>query len=169
VNSAAVIRKPNWTREITRGIGLYELCAGVFGILQILEAAPKVVHEMPAAVRRQATLLYVLYACVFGVVSLAGALLLKSKWRHSRWLTVVVQAIQIPTWSSQASSYLFLGGIYAAVLWQQRHAIPLIGWSVSLQIGWADSAGKYFGLNFMPLVVLALLRYSRVRQLSGMS
>ena len=68
------------------------------------------------------------------------------------WLSMAVQAAQIPAWSSPGALYVFYCGGQLGAWFGRSTLAPMLGLGSHLTLSWSDQArGDAFGLNFLAL------------------
>lgn len=138
-------------------LGLYHIVVGVFGVVATMDYAPAVVSRLGPAARGQALLLFAGVAGAFGLVAVAGFLLLRRR-AFAVPLIAFLQVAQIPLWSWGHSQYSFFAGLHAGCIWSPDGLWPLLGWKAGLHLGWASVTDSFLGVNVVPIVILVLLR-----------
>lgn len=142
-------------------VGLYQLTAGSIGVGATIEHAPTLIAQLNPAVRAQAVLLFTCAGLAFGFIGLAGLFLLRLKDAGSL-MSVPLQLAQVVSWSSTATKYSLIGGIYAGARWTGGGVEPVAGATTSFQFAWSGPlAEKFLVINCVPLLVLWLLLYDR--------
>lgn len=142
-------------------VGLYELTAGSIGLGATISHAPTLIGHLNPAVRTQATLLFTCAGLAFGLVALAGLLLLRLKDTGS-WMSVLLQSAQIVSWSSSTTKYSLIAGLYAGARWTADGVEPIAGATASFQFAWSGPlAERFLVINCVPIVVIGILLFGR--------
>ena len=94
----------------------------------------------------------------FGIPFALSAYAGRALWRdevRGYWLSILVQALQVPAWSSPSALYTFYSGLQLGAWIGRRDFAPLAGIGSHLSLGWAQEArGEAFGINVLALVLL---------------
>lgn len=145
-------------RAIRRSLGAYQLLSGVIGLIAILDYAPRASELLPDSSQASGLALWIAASAPLLLLAVAGGLLLSEK-RAGAGLTWVVQLAQVAMVSTPMASYVFSGGFFGGLLFQNGAVRPIAGWSVQVALSWSSDA-RFFGFNLVPLVVIAVLWYS---------
>lgn len=128
-------------------IAIVEMVGGIVGILLGIGLAVKF-FEMPASLN--GLLLMILFSCPF-----CAGLFLWKKHRLGYPLTVIVQALQIPVFSSACFSYLFSSGLFFAITigaMGLNFEFNIIGSKFNIAVNQNDPFS--IGINFIPIIFL---------------
>ena len=146
------------TPAIRRVLGMYEILAGVGGIILIAVLSPMLVQKVDANHRVAVISVFLATGCVFVVVLLAGVLLLRNH-RGGILVSALVQVAQIPLWALGPSRWVFFAGVYLALLWRPGTSTILAGLKANVDVNWQGSQDATFiGINLVPIVALYFLR-----------
>ena len=99
----------------------------------------------------------------FGLCAYAG----RSLWLNEPrgyFLSILVQAAQVPAWSSPSVFYIFYCGAQLGAWFGEAGIVPLWGLGSRFTLYWIEAPrGEAVGLNFVALLLLGYLVLDRVQ------
>ena len=149
---------------VAKGIGWYQVAAGCVGVALAATAIGPLLPTTPPESRWQVAMLLLGMLLLFVAVVIGGALLIRSR----RWgwqLSVAVQLLQVPIWSTESTRWGFFAGAYLAPVLAAERITFVVGLKAAADISWANQqVNEFIGVNVAPLLIIwAVMRYARPR------
>ena len=146
---------------LVRTLGVYQCYSGIVGLAALLDVAPRLMLQTPAAALPSGLVLWTVVAVLMSSLALSGFLMLRRQ-RYGIAASVGVQLAQLLYFSVGPVSYLFFGGFYLGVAFELGTLTVSPGWQVYAELG--EATGRTFlGVNLVPLAILVLLKRSAAR------
>lgn len=143
-------------RPLGRTLGVYQCYGGVLGLVALLDVAPRLMLQAPPEARPSGLVLWTVVAALMSSLALSGGLLLRGH-RFGLGASVGAQLAQLCYFSIGPASYLFFGGFYLGIAFEQGTLTATAGWQVYAELG--EAAGRTFvGINLVPLAILVMLK-----------
>jgi hypothetical protein len=150
VRGDVLAKRQGWVHRVNVAVGAYEAIGGLVGISIMLWVWRSSPSSLPWGSITSAV-------GPFGLTAAAGITLLRRQ-QQGLALSLIVQASQVPFWSSSASVWKFSAGVVASV-WAIRGDLrTLLGYDFSLVVGGNDPLQPHLvGVNLFALAIIILL------------